>query len=244
MYEAEARPFPILCLSYVIFCIRGHKWYGKRSLRHRLFHHRYTRPSTTQSYLQLRLQGASLTQIIQGISATTQATSHAEHSPGLQHPVQWHSLHTVFPGVAWENQRLGRYWSGAVNDSVTHGPWSSEILQFHAAFAQQGYLRSWDRLKNGWASPGWAEEGWPLFLCQRICSHLVPSGTALPCLLSIFWSRCSGEGGWGMGSGVKADCLPWLKKHPWNCELSGEECLKTQPHHGHWLNHSWLLLEL
>lgn len=74
--------------------------------------------------------------------ATAQALSHAEQSPGLQPPAQWHSLLAAFPGVAREDQRLRSYWSGAVNACVTHGPWSSEILPFHAAIAQQGYLRS------------------------------------------------------------------------------------------------------
>lgn len=86
--------------------------------------------------------GSQSPHIIQGISATTQATSHTEQSPGPQHAVQWHSLHAVFPVVAREDQRLGRYWSSAVNASVTHGLWSSEILPFHAAVAHQGYLRS------------------------------------------------------------------------------------------------------
>jgi len=96
----------------------------------------------TQSYLQLMLWGAGLSQIIQGISATTPATSHAEHSTGLQHPVQRHSLCAVFPGVARQGQRLGRHWSSAVNASVAHGPWSSEMVPFQAAVAQQGCLRS------------------------------------------------------------------------------------------------------
>lgn len=46
------------------------------------------------------------------------------------------TAYAVFPGVAQEDQRLGRYWGGAVNTSVIHRPWSSGILPFHAAIAQ------------------------------------------------------------------------------------------------------------
>lgn len=87
----------------------------KRDCWVRLFHPCCTKPSTMQSQLLLRLLRTCLTQMIQGILASTQATSHAEHSPGLQHLMQrqsqpYHAYCPPFGAVVHE--KVDGQWAG------------------------------------------------------------------------------------------------------------------------------------
>lgn len=79
---------------------------------------------------------------------------------------------------------------------------------------------------------------------SRLAAHNATSLTALPCLMSVFWSRCSWEGGWAMGWGVKADPSTWLKKPSWNLSVSypGRSVSSRAPPLGHWKD--WTTLSL